>query len=62
MIERAWLTGEREIGEFIGVTGNGTIKKLVKHEGLPAKKILNKWRALPEDLRQWARERMNSAK
>lgn len=52
------LVGAKEIGAAIGY-GRNEIPRLVKKEGLPAwqEGRNGKWRALPEDLRAWVRER-----
>ncbi|WP_461209937.1 helix-turn-helix domain-containing protein [Desulfocurvus sp. DL9XJH121] len=52
------LVGTEEIGKAIGV-GRNEVARLVREQGLPAwqEGPRGKWRALPEDLKAWLRER-----
>jgi len=59
-MEPVWVSGSRDIGKCIG-EGKNQIKRLVEQEGLPARKIFKKWRAIYSDLEEWAEMQMNGA-
>lgn len=52
MKDRVFLRSGEEIARYIGYSPR-RIKTLVRTEGLPARKIGNKWRANICDLRPW---------